>query len=50
MLVRHARTTMDLPTRLAAAQALLGIVLLLFVPVVLLTLLAPLRALAPRGD
>ena len=34
---------MDPQAKLAAAQALLGIVLLSFVPVVLLTLLAPLR-------
>jgi len=42
--LRHSRRTMDPHTRLAAAQALLGITLLLFVPVVLMTVLAPLRS------
>jgi len=39
----HPARRMDPQAKLAAAQALLGIVLLSFVPVVLLTLLAPLR-------
>lgn len=39
---------MDPQIALAAAKALTGLSLLLFVPLVLLTLLAPLRGIATR--